>query len=135
VLADRGYTVEIATNHPSVGALIDPTQLPFVLRRLAGAGVTLTPNVEGVAAGDRTVTLRQIYSERNEQRDGVDLIVMAGKRKSLTALGDELRVADPSVPVIAVGDALTPRTLLDAVSEGARAGAAVEAGMRSATAV
>jgi 2,4-dienoyl-CoA reductase-like NADH-dependent reductase (Old Yellow Enzyme family) len=135
VLADRGYTVEIATNHPSVGALIDPTQLPFVLRRLACAGVTLTPNVEGVAAGDRTVTLRQIYSEGNEQRDGVDLIVMAGKRKSLTALGDELRAADPSVPVIAVGDALTPRTLLDAVSEGARAGAAVEAGMRSATAV
>ena len=59
----EGFTVEIATTHPVVGAEIDPTQQPFVLRRLALAGVA--------------------------------------------------------------SDALAPRTLLDAVAEGARAGAEV----------
>jgi hypothetical protein len=133
VLSERGFTVEIATTHPSVGALIDPTQLPFVLRRLARDRVGLTPNVQGIAAEDGRVTLRHVYSEESEQRAGIDLIVMAGRRKGLTTLRDGLRTADPAVGVVVVGDALAPRTLLDAVSEGARAGATVEAGVRAVT--
>jgi hypothetical protein len=37
-----------------------------------------------------------------------------------------LRTAAPELPVTLVGDALAPRTLLDAVAEGARAGATIE---------
>jgi N,N-dimethylglycine/sarcosine dehydrogenase len=94
--------------------------------------VSLAPNLEGVAVADGLVTLRHVYSEELEQRGGVDLIVVAGRRTSMTALRDDLRRADPTVPLIVVGDALAPRTLLDAVSEGARAGAAVEAGTPAA---
>jgi len=36
-----------------------------------------------------------------------------------------LRALEPELHVVVVGDALSPRTLLDAVSEGARAGAEV----------
>jgi 2,4-dienoyl-CoA reductase-like NADH-dependent reductase (Old Yellow Enzyme family)/threonine dehydrogenase-like Zn-dependent dehydrogenase len=133
VLSEWGFTVEIATTHPSVGALIDPTQLPFVLRRLARDRVGLTPNVQGIAAGDGRVTLRHVYSEESVQRAGVDLIVMAGRRMGLTTLRDDLRTADPAVHVVVVGDALAPRTLLDAVSEGARAGATVEVGVSAVT--
>jgi hypothetical protein len=39
-----------------------------------------------------------------------------------------LRRAAPELPVTLIGDALAPRTLLDAVAEGARAGAAIEVG-------
>ena len=41
-LVADGFSVEIATTHPVVGAEIDPTQQPFVFRRLALAGVVMT---------------------------------------------------------------------------------------------
>ena len=50
-LVAAGCTVEIATTHTSVGMLIDPTQQPFVLRRLALAGVVQSPNLAWVPAG------------------------------------------------------------------------------------
>jgi hypothetical protein len=39
-----------------------------------------------------------------------------------------LRTAAPELPATLIGDALAPRTLLDAVAEGARAGVAIEVG-------
>jgi hypothetical protein len=122
-LVDAGFGVEIATSHPSVTAQIDPTQQPFVLRRLETAGVRMSPHLVGVASDGRGVTLRNIYTEREERRDGVGLVVMAGFRRSVTGLRDELASRSPGLRVVVVGDALAPRTLLDAVAEGARAGA------------
>src|SRR6185369_2917474 len=81
-LIEAGFDVEIATTHPAVADLIDATQLPFVLRKLARDGVRLTPNVEGVAsAAGGVVTLRHLYSEAEEQREDVVLIVIAGRRR------------------------------------------------------
>jgi hypothetical protein len=113
-----------------VGDLIDATQSPFVLQRLARQRVRLTPNVEGVATGPGVVTLRNIYSEEDEQRDGIAVVVIAGRRKGLTTLRDDLAAAAPDLPVVVVGDALSPRTLLDATAEGAKAGATVAARAR-----
>jgi hypothetical protein len=126
MLVASGFEVEIATTHPAVGALIDATQLPFVLQQLARDGVRLTPNVTGVASLARSVTLRHQYSEADEQREGVALVVVAGRRKALCTLRDELAAAAPGLHVVLVGDALSPRTLLDAAAEGARAGANIE---------
>ncbi len=130
VLVVAGFEVEIATTHPAVGNLIDATQLPFVLQRLARDAVRLTPNVTGVASTPAAVTLRHLYSEVDEQRDGIAVVVIAGRRKGLTTLRDELAKAAPDVPVVVVGDALSPRTLLDATAEGARAGATISARAR-----
>jgi hypothetical protein len=80
------------------------------------------------------VTLRHLYSERDETRDGVAVVVIAGRRRGLTSVRDELAVAAPDLPVTVVGDALSPRTLLDATGEGARAGATVAAVAGAATA-
>ena len=127
-LIDAGFEVEFATTHPAAGDLIDATQLPFVLQKLARDGVRLTPNVEGVASlAGGVVTLRHLYSEEEEQREGVALIVIAGRRRGLTTLRDELVAAAPDLAVTVVGDALSPRTLMDATAEGARAGTAVVA--------
>ena len=129
-LVSAGFKVEIATTHPAVGDLIDATQLPFVLQRLALDGVRVTPNITGVASSLNTVTLRHLYTETDEQRDGIALVVIAGRRRGLTTLRDELASAAPDLPVVVVGDALSPRTLLDATAEGARAGATVALGQR-----
>jgi len=122
-LVEAGFTVEIVTSHPAVTAQIDPTQQPFVLQRLELAGITMSPHLVGVMSDRDGLTLRNIYTEREERRDGVGLVVMAGFRRSLTGLRDELASRSPELRVVVVGDALAPRTLLDAVAEGARAGA------------
>jgi dimethylglycine catabolism A len=122
-LVAAGFAVEIATTHPAVGAEIDPTQQPFVFRRLALADVAMTPHLTGVASDLDGVTLRSIYTERDERRDGTALVVMAGYRRAVVDLRDELATLRPERRVVLVGDALAPRTLLDAVAEGARAGA------------
>jgi 2,4-dienoyl-CoA reductase-like NADH-dependent reductase (Old Yellow Enzyme family) len=127
-LAAAGVEVEIATPHAAVGARVDPTQLPFVLRRLVRAGVTLTPDVDAVASDADGVALRHVFAGSETRRAGVGLIVVAGRRRAETGLGHALLAARPGLPVLVVGDALAPRTLLDAVAEGARAGARVEAG-------
>jgi hypothetical protein len=124
-LVAEGFTVEIATTHPVVGAEIDPTQQPFVFRRLALAGVVMTPHLSGVSSDARGVTLRNIYTEHDERREGVGLVVMAGYRHAVVDLRDELAALRPGLRVVVAGDALAPRTLLDAVAEGARAGADV----------
>jgi hypothetical protein len=109
-----------------VGAEIDPTQQPFVLRRLALAGVAMTPHLSGLSSDARGVTLRNMNTERDERREGVGLVVMAGYRRAVVDLGDELTVRRPELRLVEAGDAVAPRTLLDAVAEGARAGADVE---------
>ena len=126
MLVAVGFAVEIATTHPAVGDVIDSTQLPFVLQRLARDGVRVTPNVRGIASSGRAVTLRHLYSEADEQRERIAVVVIAGRRTGLRTLRDELAAAAPGLPVTVVGDALSPRTLLDATTEGARAGANIE---------
>ena len=126
MFVETGFAVEIATTYPSVGAVIDATQSPLVLQKLARDGVRLTPNVEGVSSSaGGVVTLRHLYSEQEEQRDGISIVVVTGRRRGLTTLRDELAVAAPNLRVVVVGDALSPRTLMDATAEGARAGATV----------
>jgi hypothetical protein len=124
-LVAEGFSIEIATTHPVVGAEIDPTQQPFVFQGLELAGVVMTPHLSGVASDGDGVILRNIYTERDEHRDGVGLVVVAGYRHGVVELRNQLRALEPELHVVVVGDALSPRTLLDAVSEGARAGAEV----------
>ena len=108
-LIAAGFKVEIATTHPAVGDLIDATQLPLVLQRLARDGVRITPNVVGVGSSNGAVTLRHLYSETDEQRERVAVVVIAGRRMGLSV------VARPACPRQAgasgsssSGDALSP---------------------------
>ena len=125
-LVAAGCDVEIATIHTSVAALVDPTQQPFVLKRLGQARVVLSPNLAWVPSGSARIELQHLYTQEVEPRADVDLIVVAGRRQGETSLKVALATAAPDLPVTVVGDALAPRTLLDAVAEGARAGATIE---------
>src|SRR6266496_2339543 len=99
-LVADGFTVEIATTHPVVGAEIDPTQQPFVFRRLALAGVAMTPHLSGLSSDADGVTLRNIYTERDERREGVGLVVMAGYRRAVVELRDALTTLRPELRLV-----------------------------------
>jgi hypothetical protein len=50
---------------------------------------------------------------------------MAGYRRAVVDLHDELTALRPALRVVVAGDARAPRTLLDAVADGAQASADV----------
>jgi dimethylglycine catabolism A len=121
-LVAAGWTVRIATTLPAVASFVDPTQVWWVRRRLKTAGIELTDSV--VPEHDGTGwTLVDLESEERRPAGRVDLVVVAGPRRARAGLAEQLTTADPRLHVVSVGDALAPRTLLDAVAEGARIGA------------
>jgi hypothetical protein len=126
-LAARGWHVEIVTVLAGVGTEIDPTQRPFVLRRLERAHVRLSPNLECVRSEPAGVILRHAHAGNEIHRHGAGLVVIAGYRRAAPGPREALRERRPDLELHVVGDALAPRTLLDAVAEGARAGAEVAA--------
>ncbi|GAB2570664.1 FAD-dependent oxidoreductase [Microlunatus antarcticus] len=122
-LAAAGWTVRLATSLTSVAAEVDPTQVWFVRRRLKLAGVELVDSV-GPDHDGTSWSLVDLESDLRRPAGRVDLVVLAGVRRSADALSAELAAAAPDLEIVKVGDALAPRHLLDAAAEGARAGAA-----------
>jgi len=85
----------------------------------------MTQHLSGVSSDADGITLRNIYTGRDERREGVGLVVMSGYRHAVVDLRDQLTALRPELRLLVAGDALAPRTLLDAAAEGAHAGAAV----------
>ena len=121
-LVAAGWKVRIATGLPHVAARVDPTQVWFVRRRLKQAGVVLIDSVR-LVHDDGEWFLQDVETDERSPVGALDLLVVAGFRRSLDELSADLLAARPDLTVTRVGDALAPRTLLDAVAEGARAGA------------
>ena len=122
-LAAAGWTVRLATSLSSVAIEVDPTQVWFVRRRLKLAGVELLDSVAPEHDGS-SWTLVDLESDLRRPAGRVDLVALAGVRRSADALSGRLAAAAPDLEIVKVGDALAPRHLLDAAAEGARAGAA-----------
>lgn len=124
-LAERGARVRLATPLQAPCQDVDPTQLPFLRRTLTALGVESVPDTELVSRpGDEALRFRDIWS-RAEVTFDASLVVYAGIASSRTTLLRELDEVAPDLEVRAVGDCVAPRTLRDAVREGALAGAAV----------
>jgi hypothetical protein len=120
-LCHAGWTVQIITDLPFVAAKVDPTQVWFVRRRLKKAGVTLRGNSE-LKHDPGGWALVDTESDEISPVPAPDLIVYADLRSANDDLSHALAETLPQVPVRRVGDALAPRGLLDATTEGARAG-------------
>lgn len=116
-----GWTVRIITDLPYVAAKVDPTQVWFVRRRLKKAGVDLQGQVELVRDAEGWGLL-DLESDDRQVIAAPDLIVLAGTRTAHDDLFRTLVEALPHTPIRRVGDALAPRSLRDAVAEGAAAG-------------
>jgi hypothetical protein len=120
-LCHAGWTVQIITDLPFVAAKVDPTQVWFVRRRLKQAGVTLRGSSE-LRHDPGGWALVDTESDEISPVSAPDLIVYADLRSARDDLSRALAETLPQVPVRRVGDALAPRGLLDAITEGARAG-------------
>ncbi|MGY1683223.1 FAD-dependent oxidoreductase [Geodermatophilus sp. SYSU D01176] len=120
-LVGAGWTVRIITDLAYVAATVDPTQVWFVRRRLKKAGVDLQGRVELVRDREGWGLL-DLESDDRRAVAAPDLIVLAGHRTARDDLFRTLVEALPRTPIRRVGDALAPRSLRDAVAEGAAAG-------------
>jgi dimethylglycine catabolism A len=121
-LAAAGWIVRMVTPLTSVSADVDPTQVWWVRRRLKLAGVEFVDSVVPEHDGSNW-SLLDLESDETRPAGRVDFVVYAGLRRALDLLIDGLAAARPDLDVVKIGDALAPRHLLDAVAEGAQAGA------------
>lgn len=121
-LVQQGCSVQLALTAPMLAA-----QLPLYVRddiagRLHSLGVTITPYARlfGVAAG--TVYLQHTASNAAIEVEADTLVLCLGHSPV-----DTLRaaLADLSIPVITIGDAMAPRTAEEAVFEGLKAALSV----------
>jgi hypothetical protein len=102
-----------------------------MMRKLVNAGIEtftdefITANPSGA--------FRTRNGWTNEERDvAADLLVCVGYRESRSLLFDDLRKEfGDRVSISMAGDAVAPRRLYDAVSEGTRAGRSVGAPARA----
>ncbi|MQA01892.1 MAG: hypothetical protein GEV07_03900 [Streptosporangiales bacterium] len=123
-LAERGARVRLVTPLQAPCQDVNPTQLPFLRRTLTALGVEAVNDTELLPDSGDGLRFRNVWSKREVTVDG-SLVVFAGIAASRTGLLRELDGADTEFEVRAVGDCVAPRTLRDAVREGALAGAAV----------
>ena len=124
--AEAGATrVELATPLFSVCEDLDETQRPAMYRRLAINGVVLSPNQLLVGPRDGRLLLRDVWSGRERMVDEADLLVFVGYQAAESELFELLTEAAPDLEVHLVGDAVAPRRLNDAVSEGVRVGSTI----------
>ena len=124
-LGGAGVNVEVVSRFAVVGQhLVETLELPWMLPRLAAAGVTLTPNhfIEEIR-GPR-VEVYTTWNRRTRVVDDVDTVVLAMLRNPRDELYHEL-AATGGVPVHRIGDAVSPRTTSDATYEGEQLGRAL----------
>jgi dimethylglycine catabolism A len=122
--AERGAQVLLVTPLQSACQDLDPTQLPFIRRTLTELDVAIMADTELVQADDRRLLVRDVWT-RQERAISSQTTVFVGFHHARSELLKALDAADPPFEVRGVGDCVAPRTLMDAVREGALAGAAV----------
>lgn len=116
-LAEQGSAVTIATPSGSVLAGVPGESQADVRARLRAAGVTWLLDVTVKSTSDDRVELDRLGTGETIELPA-DLVVVATGRQPVDTLWRELRDRRPGV--LAVGDALTPRTIGNAIRDTVR---------------
>jgi NADPH-dependent 2,4-dienoyl-CoA reductase/sulfur reductase-like enzyme len=119
-LADQGKAVEIVTPLTHVGKDLDVLNLVPVYQRLWDKGVVMTPHMALKAVDGSCLILRNVYTEEEASREGIDGVVLAVGRKAEEGIYRSLKGRVKGI--YRIGDCLAPRSVLSAISEGARVG-------------
>jgi 2,4-dienoyl-CoA reductase-like NADH-dependent reductase (Old Yellow Enzyme family)/thioredoxin reductase len=123
LLAGLGRRVTVVTSEPLLGRKLEATlDWPWLMPRVAEAGVTLRPSTFVERIGKGEVELRGAVDGKRETV-AVDTVVLSMMRESDDLLYHSLKAR--GVSVRRVGDAVAPREVDDAVLEGFREGHAV----------
>ena len=124
MLSEDADGVELVTRWQMVAPRLQPNgQFAYVLTRLYATGVVLTPNAYVKEIGESTVTLFNIFTNEEREVRDVGIVVLAGSRRSVPGLAEEL--GELSMDISVVGDAAAPRSLFEACYEGRRAAMAL----------
>jgi 2,4-dienoyl-CoA reductase-like NADH-dependent reductase (Old Yellow Enzyme family) len=124
-LAEVGWKIKVATPLQMLAGDVDATMLSHVHRRLEPFDVEVLPNLHYVGSDDTTVRLQNVLTETAVAIDNIGLMVFAGYRQATNDLARAIKQLELGIAVDTVGDALAPRSLADAVAEGARAGSRI----------
>jgi dimethylglycine catabolism A len=124
-LADRGWTITIATPLPMLAGEVDGTLIRFVHERLAKAQPRVITDVRLLADPGADVTLEHVLTGTITTVPAPGIVVVAGHRQAANTLRCELHVAAPELDVRLAGDAHAPRNFDAATAEGALVGAAI----------
>ena len=116
-LVERGLRVSLVTPHNAVAESLTVTLRVPLYKRLLRGGARFHVNCEIIALDDRSVSLKNIYTELTEKIEDVDLLVPWHGNRTADTLSEALRGDGRSVHVI--GDSLAPREMDIAVAEGA----------------
>jgi 2,4-dienoyl-CoA reductase (NADPH2) len=122
LLADRGLFVHLVTPSQVVGAGIPGESVPFLLRRLAAAGVACHRVTRALSIAPDAVDVEDIYDGIRQRLDADVVVASVGKRAN-DSLAAELRETVATVHL--VGDCLAPRRIAHAILEGHRAARAL----------
>ena len=125
-LAERGWTVTIATPLPMLAGEVDGTLIKFVHERLADADPRVIPDVRMLADPGPDVTLEHVLTGSISKVAEPGIVVVAGHRQAVNRLHTELRQVAPGLDVRLAGDAHAPRNFDAATAEGALIGAGID---------
>lgn len=124
LLSARDVAVDYVTPFPAVAHHLEPPNKSAVMRGLRRSTVRPRCDTLLVGAGRDKAVLRDVWTEdESPVPAGYDLCVIAGFRVAAAELRANLPAGAGDVTV--VGDAKAPRLLRNAISEGARAAAAL----------
>jgi 2,4-dienoyl-CoA reductase-like NADH-dependent reductase (Old Yellow Enzyme family)/thioredoxin reductase len=119
-LADRRHQVEIVTRLPQVSPDMEASRdLQATYRRVRGKGVTFTSDAEIAEINEDTVVLRDVWTDELITRENVDAVVISVGNKAEDSLYHQLK---GTLPVLAIGDSVSPRRIFNAIWEGELAG-------------
>jgi NADPH-dependent 2,4-dienoyl-CoA reductase/sulfur reductase-like enzyme len=118
-LADRGHTVHVVTPQVHPGDYLEISFVPDLYRRILPKGVQIHANTFITRIEGARLMLEDRYTGQPRSLEGIDAIVLAMGNRANDGLYRELK---GKVAVHAVGDALAPRRLDEAIIDGERIG-------------
>ncbi|MEE8042561.1 MAG: FAD-dependent oxidoreductase, partial [Pseudomonadales bacterium] len=122
-LADKGHEVELITADLHAGVALEGGTRSRVYHRLLSQNVRITPLVNVSAIRGNTLEAKCAITQAERAFDDFDSVVLAFGGEPDGILGYALERKGYEVRVI--GDALSPRRIIDATLEGAQAGHAI----------
>ena len=119
-LADRRHDVRVVTRLPQVSPDLEASRdLQSTYRRVRGKGIGFITDHELAEIVEDSVVLRDVWTDELTTHESVDAVVLSTGNVATDALFHDLK---GEVPVLAVGDCVSPRRIFNAIWEGELAG-------------
>ncbi|HEY9474825.1 MAG TPA: hypothetical protein VIS06_13360, partial [Mycobacteriales bacterium] len=125
-LAGLGIRVDLASPVAGVAWNVTTYSRLALLPRLGQAGVRVHPLRRITGRAEGRVELADVLTGEPEVLTGMTAVVHAGPELARDGLYQELSGRDGAPDLMLVGDAYAPRSALEAVFEGHRAGASID---------